>query len=122
MISEPTIAPLSEETPPPAPDETHAPAPPAPPVPVPADPTQTLRGEYAEIASIAAQGARLGVSVDAADAMRRGLKPDAIRRSVLEALATRAEAQSVIAAVPSAPAAGESPIVRRAKERAAASR
>ncbi len=107
----------------PRPDPTPPPTPtPDPPVPVPADPTQMLRAEYAEIASIAAQGARLGVTVDAADAMRRGLKPDAIRRSVLEALATRAEAQTVIATVPAAPATGESPIVRRAKERAAASR
>jgi signal peptide peptidase SppA len=86
------------------------------------DPADKLRAEFAEIAAIAAQAARLGVTVDAADAMRKGVSPDALRRSVLDALATRAEATSVIAAAPSAPAAGESPIVRRARERAAAAR
>jgi hypothetical protein len=38
---------------------------------------------------------------------------------VLDALSSRAEATSIVAAAPSTPAAGESPIVRRAKERAA---
>ena len=53
--------------------------------------------------------------------MRKGISADALRRSVLDALAARAEATSiVIAAAPSTPAAGDSPIVRRAKERAAA--
>ena len=79
-----------------------------------------LRAEYAEIAALAAQAARLGVTVDAADAMRKGISADDLRRSVLDALAARAEATSVIAAAPSTPVAGDSPIVRRAKERAAA--
>ena len=78
-----------------------------------------LRAEYAEIAALAAQAARLGVTVDAADAMRKGISADELRRSVLDALAARAEATSVIAAAPSTPVAGDSPIVRRAKERAA---
>ena len=43
-----------------------------------------------------------------------------LRRTVLDALAARAEATTVIAAAPSAPVAGDSAIVRRAKERAAA--
>ena len=87
-----------------------------------------LRAEFAEVAAIAAQAARLGVSVDAADALTKGVAPDALRRTVLDTLAARAEATSVIAAAPStvsAPGSGtgaESPIVRRAKERAAASR
>jgi signal peptide peptidase SppA len=81
-----------------------------------------LREELAEIAGIAAQAARLGVAVDAADAMRKGISSDALRRSVLDTLAARAEATSVIAAVPSTPATGDSPIVRRARERAAAAR
>ena len=59
-----------------------------------------LRAEFADIATIAAQAARLGVTVDAADAMRRGISADALRRSVLEALATRAEATSIVAAAP----------------------
>jgi capsid assembly protease len=81
-----------------------------------------LRAEFAEIATIAAQAARLGVTVDAADAMRKGIAADALRRSVLDTLAARSDATSVIAAAPSAPTAGESPIVRRAKERASAAR
>jgi capsid assembly protease len=83
-----------------------------------------LRAEFAEISAIAAQAARLGVTVDAADAVRKGVSADALRRSVLDTLAARAEATNVIAAAPSpGPAAvGDSPIVRRAKERAAENR
>jgi signal peptide peptidase SppA len=83
-----------------------------------------LRAEFAEIAAVAAQAARLGVTVDAADAVRKGVSADALRRSVLDTLAARAEATNIIAAAPSpGPAAvGDSPIVRRAKERAAESR
>ena len=81
-----------------------------------------LRAEFAEIATIAAQAARLGVTVDAADAMRKGIAADALRRSVLDTLAARSDATSVIAAAPSTPTGGESPIVRRAKERASAAR
>jgi hypothetical protein len=80
---------------------------------------ERLREEYAEIAGLAAQAIWLGVSVDAADAMRRGISAADLRRSILDTLAARAEATSVIAAAPSTPVAGDSPIVRRAKERAA---
>jgi capsid assembly protease len=79
-----------------------------------------LRSEFADIATIAAQAGRLGVTVDAADAMRRGISAEGLRRSVLDTLATRAEATSIVAAAPTTPTAGDSPIVRRAKERAAA--
>lgn len=99
------------------------PADPATPVVPPAPPTEErLRAEYAEIAAIAAQAGRLGVTIDAADAMARGITPHALRRSILDALATRAEASAVVAVTPPAAAAGDSPIVRRARERAAASR
>jgi hypothetical protein len=84
------------------------------------DPAERLREEYAEIASLAAQAIRLGVTVDAADAMRRGISAADLRRSILDTLAARAEATSVIAAAPSTPVAGDSPIVRRAKQRAVA--
>lgn len=83
---------------------------------------EKLRAEFAEVATIATQAARLGVTVDAADALKKGIAPDALRRSVLDTLAARAEATTVIAAGPSVPAAGDSPIVRRAKERAATAR
>ncbi|MBN8955771.1 MAG: S49 family peptidase [Rhizobiales bacterium] len=83
---------------------------------------EKLRAEFAEVAAVATQAARLGVTVDAADALKKGIAPDALRRSVLDTLAARAEATTVIAAAPSTPAAGDSPIVRRAKERAATAR
>ena len=105
-------------------------APAAPPEATEAQTDQTaerLRAEYAEIAAIAAQGARLGVAIDAADAMAKGVAPHALRSSILAALAARAEASSVVAVGPSpagSPASngGESPIVRRARERASANR
>jgi signal peptide peptidase SppA len=103
----------------PAPPPIQAPAPAPEPV-VERDPAERLREEYAEIAGLAAQAIRLGVSVDAADAMRRGVSAADLRRSILDTLAARTEATSVIAATPSTPVAGDSPIVRRAKERAAA--
>ena len=83
---------------------------------------ERLRAEFAEVAAVATQAARLGVTVDAADALKKGIAPDALRRSVLDILAARAEATTVIAAAPSTPVAGDSPIVRRARERAAAAR
>ncbi len=79
-----------------------------------------LRAEYAEIAAVAAQALRLGIDIDAADAMRRGLKPDALRQTILEKLAVRSEAADVVAIAPQPAASGDSPIVRRARERAAA--
>ncbi|GIX11765.1 MAG: serine peptidase [Elioraea sp.] len=86
-----------------------------------ADTAERLRAEYAEIAAIAAQAGRLGLTIDAADAMAKGIRPEALRRSVLDALSQRAEANAVVAAAPQMPAAGDSPIVRRARERAATS-
>ena len=108
-------------------DNGQAPDPaPAAPVSAPASPeapadaaAERLRAEYAEIAAIAAQAGRLGVAVDAADAMAKGIRPEALRRSVLDALSQRAEASAVVAAAPQAPGPGDSPIVRRARERAA---
>jgi signal peptide peptidase SppA len=102
-------------------------APDAAPAAAPAEPrpetgaAERLRAEFAEVAAIATQAARLGVTLDAAEALKKGIAPDALRRSVLDTLAARAEATSVIAAAPSTPA-GDSPIVRRARERAAAAR
>jgi hypothetical protein len=123
VISEtapPSPVPSPEEVAPPA----QAPVPWPPPDPgLASDAADKLRAEFAEIAAIAAQAARLGVTVDAADAVRKGVSADALRRSVLDTLAARAEATSVIAAAPSTPTGGgDSPIVRRARERAAAAR
>jgi hypothetical protein len=83
---------------------------------------ERLRAEFSEIATVTAQAGRLGVNIDAADAMRQGLKPDALRRSVLDALAARSEAADIVAATPATATAGESPIVKRARERASAGR
>lgn len=83
------------------------------------DPAAALRAEFAEIAAIAAQAARLGLTVDAAAALAQGIGADALRRSVLEALATRAEATAVVSTAPAGGASAESPIVRRARQRAA---
>lgn len=108
-------------------EDNQAPAPaPAAPVSAPGSPVppadaavERLRAEYAEIAAIAAQAGRLGVAIDAADAMAKGISPEALRRSVLDALSQRAEASAVVAAAPQALSPGDSPIVRRARERAA---
>ena len=111
--------------------ETPQPAPPsAPPQATHAQTDHTaerLRAEYAEIAAIAAQGARLGVAIDAADAMAKGIAPHALRSSILDALAARADASTVVAVAPQPPGSpalsgGESPIVRRARERASVNR
>jgi signal peptide peptidase SppA len=93
-----------------------------PPEPAPAPQDDAARAAAAEIAEVAAQAARLGVTVDAADAIRRGIAAHALRRTVLDTLASRAEASAVIAAAPKPGSADESPIVRRARERAAAAR
>lgn len=129
MSSEPE---QGNPTPDPATGSPSAPAPaPAvtqpPPSPVTGGSTETaaadrLRAEYAEIADVAAQAARLGIAIDAADAMRKGIDPAALRRSVLDTLASRADASTVVAASPAPATAGDSPIVRRARERAAAAR
>lgn len=92
-------------------------APLAPPEPARSEAMQAE--DYAEIATIAGQAARLGVAVDAAEAIRAGTRPEALRRSVLDALASHAEATAVLAAAPPPATTGDSPIVRRARERAA---
>jgi ClpP class serine protease len=80
-----------------------------------------IRAEAAEVAQVCAQAARLGVQIDAADAVAKGVKPEALRAKVLADLAARSDAAGIIA---SAPAAGakESPIVAAAKKSASASR
>lgn len=83
-----------------------------------------LRESAAEIAEIAAQAARLGVSVDMAAALREGTTPAALRRLVLDRAAAAADARDIVAAPPSPvrPQATESPIVAAAKRAADAGR
>jgi hypothetical protein len=69
------------------------------------------------VALVCAQAARLGVTIDAADAVTRGLKPEALRARVLADLAARSDAAGIIATAPAAAAAAkESPIVAAAKK------
>ncbi|QQR70044.1 MAG: S49 family peptidase [Alphaproteobacteria bacterium] len=114
------------EQPPAAPAADPAPTPPQPaaePAPETADQTaieakvtQKVRESYAEMAQIAAQAARLGVTLDVAEAMAKGLKPDAMRRAVLDELAARSDATGVVAAATAPTATSvDSPIVRRAR-------
>jgi len=92
------------------------------PIDLTADLEQRLRAEYSEISAVAAQAARLGVTIDPAEAMAKGIRPEALRRTVLEQLAARSDATDVVAAAPAVAAPKtdtESPIVRRAREAAA---
>ena len=77
-----------------------------------------IRAEAAEVAQVCAQAARLGVTIDAADAVTKGLKPDALRARVLADLAARSDAAGIIATAPAAAAAKDSPIITAAKKAA----
>jgi len=117
---------LTMTTTPETPVETPAPVASAPAVP-PVDAAAStnlatmtadaIRAEAAEVAQVCAQAARLGVTIDAADAVTRGLKPEALRARILADLAARSDAAGIIATAPAA-AAKESPIVAAAKRTA----
>lgn len=77
-----------------------------------------VRAEAAEVAQVCAQAARLGVTIDAADAVTKGLKPEALRARVLADLAARSDAAGIIATAPAAVAAKDSPIIAAAKKAA----
>jgi len=77
-----------------------------------------IRAEAAEVAQVCAQAARLGVTIDAADAVTKGLKPEALRARVLAELAARSDAAGIIATAPAAAAAKDSPIIAAAKKAA----
>jgi ClpP class serine protease len=125
VLSKPKETTMSEQTGDIPVIETERPTPGAI-VPVPGAVTaqveQRLRAEYSEISAIAAQAARLGVTIDPAEAMAKGIRPEALRRTVLEQLAERSEATDVVAVAPAGAVPKtetESPIVRRAREAAA---
>ncbi len=77
-----------------------------------------VRAEAAEVAQVCAQAARLGVTIDAADAVTKGLKPEALRARVLADLAARSDAAAIIATAPAAAATKDSPIIAAAKKAA----
>ncbi len=113
---QPAAAPAASTPPEPA-----APTAVAPP-PTEATPSfEAIRAEAAEVAQVCAQAARLGIQIDAADAVAKGVKPEALRAKVLADLAARSDAAGIIATAPAA-GAKESPIVVAAKKSAAASR
>ena len=110
-----------------------APTPPAPSASVASPPSAAQPGNLAEIsaqmreaaaevAEIAAQAGRLGVTIDAAQALRDGTTPEALRSLVLQRAAAAADARDIVAAPPSPvlPKVTESPIVAAAKKAAAA--
>ena len=79
---------------------------------------EAIRAEAAEVAQVCAQAARLGVTIDAADAVTKGLKPEALRARILADLAARSDAAGIIATAPAAAAAKDSPIIAAAKKAA----
>jgi signal peptide peptidase SppA len=115
--AQPATAPAASTPPEPAPPAAVAP----PQTTAAAMSPEATRAEAAEVAQVCAQAARLGIQIDAADAVTKGVKPEALRAKVLADLAARSDAAGIIA---TAPAAGtkESPIVAAAKKSAAASR
>jgi len=85
---------------------------------IPTVSAETIRAEAAEVAQVCAQAARLGVQIDAADAVKRGLKPEALRAQVLEDLAARGDAASIVATAPATAATTDSPLVAAARKAA----
>ena len=81
-----------------------------------------MRAEAAEIVALGALAAKLGVTIDAADAVQKGLKPDALRTIILNQAAIISNASAVAAVPPPNSAAPESPLlaaVKRATSKAA---
>ena len=120
-----TDAPATDETEglvPPAPAEpTPAPAPPPAAVPTEAATAVALvRAEAAELATVGAQAARLGVNINVAEAVQKGIRPDALRASVLNQLAARGDADAIAVVPPPKSAAPESPLLAAVKRAASA--
>ena len=81
---------------------------------------QRLRRQLAELTEIAAQAKRLGVTVDPAQALARGVTPDALRQSVLKQAAECDVAQDIVAEAPQQPqtkpqSVADSPLVKAAQ-------
>jgi capsid assembly protease len=122
----------TSEAPDPETGEDPAPAAPAPNLPARLAPapvsngdaaafaTSLARAEAAELATIGAQAARLGLSIDVAEAVQKGIKPDALRASVLNQLAARGDAASITVVPPPKSAAPESPLLAAVKRAASA--
>ena len=99
------------------------PAPAAPPAPAPNEATAAValvRAEAAELATVGAQAARLGVTIDVAEAVQKGIRPDALRASVLNQLAARSDAAAIAVVPPPKSTAPESPLLAAVKRVASA--
>ena len=106
----------------PAPAEP-SPVPPAPPAPAPSEAATAVvrvRAEAAELATVGAQAARLGVIIDVAEAVQKGIRPDALRASVLNQLAARSDAAAIAVVPPPKSATPESPLLAAVKRAASA--
>jgi hypothetical protein len=77
-----------------------------------------VRAEAAELAGIGAQAARLGLTIDVAEAVQKGIAPDALRASVLNQLAARSDAAAIAVVPPPKSAAPESPLLASLKRAA----
>ncbi|OZA14297.1 MAG: serine peptidase [Rhodobacterales bacterium 17-64-5] len=112
----------SEEQAVPAPVEP-SPTPTAPPAPASTEAATAValvRAEAAELATVGAQAVRLGVTIDVADAVQKGIRPDALRASVLNQLAARSDAAAIAVVPPPKSAAPESPLLAAVKRAASA--
>jgi signal peptide peptidase SppA len=112
---------LTEDQTIPAPVES-SPAPGVPTVPAPTGATAAVaqvRAEAAELATVGAQAARLGITIDVAEAVQKGIRPDALRASVLNQLAARSDAAAIALVPPPKSAAPQSPIMAAAQAAAA---
>ena len=81
-----------------------------------------VRAEAAELAGIGAQAARLGLTVDVAEAVQKGIAPDALRASVLNQLAARSDAAAIAVVPPTKSAAPESPLLASLKRATSAAK
>ena len=79
-----------------------------------------VRAEAAELATIGAQASRLGLTIDVAEAVQKGIAPDALRASVLSQLAARSDAAAIAVVPPPKSAAPESPLLASLKRAAIA--
>jgi signal peptide peptidase SppA len=59
-----------------------------------------LRAQMSDLAEIATQAKRIGVNVDPAEAMAKGVTPDALRKSVLEQAVARDTQEDIAAHIP----------------------
>ncbi len=117
-----TVTPVddAQENTPPTPAQSPQIPPPLDEAAITAQVEQRLRRQLAELTEIAAQAKRLGVTVDPAQALARGVTPDALRQTVLQQAAERDVAQDIVAQAPAQPTSkpqsvADSPLVKAAQ-------